>query len=271
MKMRIYKIIELSTGQDLPSKIYDVIMLASIILSLIPMTFHRPPVIFTTLERVAIILFMLDYLLRLWTADLKLPRFKKLAFLIYPFTPMAIIDLLTILPTLLLWNGQYRLFMMLRLMRLVKTFRVFKLARYTRGFLMLKKVCLDQRDALIALFSLAFSYIMVSALIMYNIEPLLFPNFFSAVYWSTITLTSVGYGDICPVTPVGRLVAMISCMIGLAIIALPTGIIAAGFMKEVQNENPEPAPSNDLDKLVAQRKDALENPVQPDPQTEPEK
>ncbi|MGN1014693.1 MAG: ion transporter [Butyricicoccus sp.] len=269
MRTRIYEIIELSTGQDLPSKIYDVIMLGSIICSLFPMMFRRNMVIFTVMEWSATIVFILDYLLRLWTADLKLPRFKKLAFLVYPFTPMAIVDLLSILPTVLLLNARFHLFVMFRLLRMVKIFRVFKLARYTRGFLLLKKVFMDQRDALIALFSLAFSYIILSALIMFNVEPAAFPTFFSAIYWSTITLTSVGYGDIYPVTTAGQLVAMISSMIGLAIVALPTGIITAGFMKEVLHEDKEILKSSDLDKLADQRKSALDAPEHLDPETPP--
>ena len=73
----------------------------------------------------------------------------------------------------------------------------------------------------------------MSAIIMYNVEPALFPDFFSALYWATVTMTSVGYGDISPATTIGQLVAMASSFIGIAVIALPTGILTAGFMKEI--------------------------------------
>jgi voltage-gated potassium channel len=80
---------------------------------------------------------------------------------------------------------------------------------------------------------MAISYIFVSALIIYNVEPETFETFFDAIYWATISLTTVGYGDIHPVTTLGRLVAMLSSIFGIAIIALPSGVFAAGYLSEL--------------------------------------
>lgn len=235
MRKRIYQLIELSTGEDIPSRVYDIIMFVSILISLIPMMFRRSRFLFIGMEWLATSIFIIDYLLRLCTADLKFPKLKKGAFFVYPFTPLAIIDLLSILPTILLMQPKFRLFVMLRLMRAIKVFRIFKLTRYSKGVRMFVNIFRAERDALIAVTTLAVSFIFLAALIMYNVEPALFPNFFSALYWATITMTSVGYGDIAPSTFIGRIVSMFSSVVGIAIVALPTGIITAGFMKEILN------------------------------------
>lgn len=92
----------------------------------------------------------------------------------------------------------------------------------------------SQRKVLSAVGSLAVAYILISALVIYNVEPDSFNTFFDAIYWATVSLTTVGYGDIYPVTVIGRLVTMLSSVLGIAIIALPAGIITAGYMSEIK-------------------------------------
>lgn len=89
------------------------------------------------------------------------------------------------------------------------------------------------RDALIAVGTLAVGYIIVSALVIFNVEAESFSTFFDAVYWATVSLTTVGYGDIYPVTTFGRVITMVSAFVGIAIVALPAGIITAGYMEEI--------------------------------------
>lgn len=84
---------------------------------------------------------------------------------------------------------------------------------------------------------MAVAYVLISALVIYNVEPESFETFFDAIYWATISLTTVGYGDIYPVTTIGRIVTMISSVFGIAIIALPSGVITAGYLEEVNKEN----------------------------------
>ncbi len=84
-----------------------------------------------------------------------------------------------------------------------------------------------------AVVTLAIAYIIISALIIFNVEPDSFNSFFDAIYWATVSLTTMGYGDIYPVTTVGRTVTMISSIFGIAIVALPAGIITAGYMNEI--------------------------------------
>ncbi len=85
--------------------------------------------------------------------------------------------------------------------------------------------------------TLAFGYILVAALVIFNVEPDSFNTFFDAVYWATVSLTTVGYGDIYPVSTMGRIITMLSSVFGIAIVALPAGIITAGYMTEIQKEN----------------------------------
>jgi voltage-gated potassium channel len=89
------------------------------------------------------------------------------------------------------------------------------------------------RKQLIAVLLLIVVYIFVSAMLIFQLEPNLFDTFFDALYWATISITTIGYGDISPVTPVGRFITMISALVGMAVIALPTGIITASYMNEI--------------------------------------
>lgn len=161
------------------------------------------------------------------------------SFLIYPFTPMAIIDLLSILPGLNLINPSFKV---LRLTRLLKIVRLLKLTRYSSKILIFINVLKKERQVLFAVMLLALFYIFITALIMFNAEPRIDPvsgketfhSFFDALYWATVTLTTVGYGDLCPVTDIGRAVSMLSSLFGVAIIALPSGVITASYLEELR-------------------------------------
>ena len=89
--------------------------------------------------------------------------------------------------------------------------------------------------------TLALAYIIISALVIFNVEPDTFDNFFDAVYWATVSLTTMGYGDIYPVTAAGRIITMLSSLFGIAIVALPAGIVTAGYMEEIEKEGTENA------------------------------
>ena len=234
MRKRLFEIIEVSKENDTTSLFYDMLMISSIILSVIPLAFKENSKIFLSIEIVTTSLFIIDYFFRLITADYKLKNKGFLAFILYPFTFWAIIDLISILPTLTMLNSGFKLF---KLLRVVKTFRIFKALRYSKKVETLKKVYNNSKGTLIAVVTLSLSYIFISALIVFNVEPNTFDNFFDAVYWATISLTTVGYGDIYPVTTAGRVVTMISSIMGVVIIALPSGIITAGYLEVIKEDN----------------------------------
>lgn len=240
MRQRIFNIIEVAKEDDTLSKVYDVFMMVVIIASIVPLAFKTQTTVFQFIDRVAVVVFIFDYFLRILTADLKYPKYKRFAFAVYPFTPLAIIDLLSILPSISLLNSGFRLLRLFRLVRTFRVFRAFKMIRYSKNMRIILNVFKKQRRALLCVGSLASTYILISALVIFNVEPDSFDTFFSAIYWATVSLTTVGYGDIYPISTIGRIVTMISAFFGIAIVALPAGIITAGYINEISNKSDYP-------------------------------
>lgn len=236
MRKRIFEIIELSGSDDLASSIYDYFMMIVIFASLLPLAFKLETQAFKTIDRISVSIFIIDYLLRLSTADYKFGKKSISSFIKYPFSFMAIIDLISILPSLSLLNSSFKLLRVFRLVRAFRVLRVFKVLRYSKSFKIILSVFKKQRDSLYAVITLAFAYIIIAALIIFNVEPDSFNSFFDAIYWATVSLTTMGYGDIYPVSTIGRIVTMVSSIFGIAIIALPSGIITAGYMEELRNQ-----------------------------------
>lgn len=235
MRKRIYEIIEKASEGDTASKIYDCFIIVTIIISITPLCFTAQNAVLTTIDKITAAIFIIDYVLRLATADYTSKRKGVIPFLLYPFRPMAIIDLLSILPSVTNLNYAFRVF---RVLRLLKALRVFKFFRYSRNIQIITNVLVKKKDALFTVGILALSYIFVTALIIFQVEPATFDNFFQAIYWATVSLTTVGYGDIYPTSLIGQLISMVSSFFGIAIVALPSGIIISGYQDEVEgNEN----------------------------------
>lgn len=235
MRRKIFNMIEAGKESGKISHIYDLLMISTIIISIIPLAFKTQNQLFVVIDRIAAIIFLIDYILRLITADLKLNKNKWYAFLLYPFSPMAIIDLLAILPSITIINSSFRLLKIFRLLRSLRVLRVFKIARYSKSIEMIINVFRRQKQALLTVCYIAVAYVLISALVILNIEPDSFNSYFDAIYWATVSLTTMGYGDIYPVSVAGRIVTMISAVFGIAIIALPASIITAGMMKEIEH------------------------------------
>lgn len=235
MRKRIYEIISASNGNDKLSSVYDIFMMAVIIVSLIPLVFKQSFAAFDVIDKVCVGVFIIDYLLRWSTADYKYSKNNAVSFLRYPFSAMAIIDLVSILPSISVLNQGFKLLRLLRMFRALRVFRAFKLFRYSKNAQIIANIFKKQKGPLSYVLILALGYIIISALIVFNVEPDSFGSFFDAVYWATVSLTTMGYGDIYPVTEIGRVVTMISSLFGIAIVALPAGIITAGYMDELNN------------------------------------
>lgn len=238
MRQRIYEIIEVAAEEDVLSKIYDSVMMVVIFISLIPLAFKRQTDYFVIIENVCVTIFIIDYFLRVITADLKKKK-GVISFFIYPFTPMAIIDLLSILPSITILNNGFKLLKIFRLMRTFRIFRIFKAVRYSKNILLIIKVLKRQKDSLLVVLGLALGYVMVSALIIFNVEPQTFDTFFDVIYWATVSLTTMGYGDIYPVSMAGQVITMLSAILGIAIVALPASIITTGYMEEINEQKKE--------------------------------
>lgn len=233
-RKKIYEVVEIGNSSAV-SKVYDWAMLVFIIISLMPLAFREQTTSLIWLDWISVSIFILDYLLRWLTADFKLsnsPKWK--AFLLYPVTPFAIVDVLSILPSFSLFN---RAFKLLRITRLLKILRIFKFIRYSENMQILLKVLHKERHILLTVFLIAIAYIVVTALIMFNVEEsAMFEDFFDALYWATTTLTTVGYGDIYPTTDIGRIISMLSAILGVAVIALPSGVITASYLEELREK-----------------------------------
>lgn len=235
----IYGIIEPRNKLKTFSKLYDVLMVVAIVASITPLAFRHQERWMALLDRVSCSIFILDYLLRWLCAD-KFGRKSRISFFLYPLRPMAIIDLLSILPSLTILNTAFKLF---RVTRLFKILRVVKVFRYYVPLQIMIRVIRKESMTLMTVFAFAVFYILITALIMFNVETTIdpstgenvFENIFDAIYWSACTLTTVGYGDICPVSNIGRFFCILSSLIGVAIIALPSGVITAAYLDEIRN------------------------------------
>jgi len=114
--------------------------------------------------------------------------------------------------------------------------KVFRAAKYSKSLSIIIEVFKNSKEPLLAVGTLSAAYVFISALVIFNVEPDSFKTFFDAVYWAIVSLTTVGYGDIYPTTTIGRAVAMVSSIFGIAIVALPAGIITAGYMQALEKK-----------------------------------
>jgi len=232
MRREIYEIIENVIDNSRISKTYDFFMIIIIVISILPLAFKEQIQLFVWIDYITVTVFILDYLLRFITADHKLKK-GAASFWIYPITPMAIVDLLSILPSFSAIDSGFKLFRALRLFRAFRALRVFKLFRYSENISIITNVFKKQKDAFFYVGTLALAYVVITALVIFSVEPDTFASFFDALWWATMFLTTKGFADIYPITTVGRIFSIISSLVGIAIIALPVGIITAGYMSEI--------------------------------------
>ena len=192
---------------------------------------------FHVIEVITILIFCVEYILRIWTADYLYPdknEFRsRLRFLI---SFDGIIDLLTILPFFFL-SGM----VILRMLRVARIFHLFRLnARYD-SFNVITTVLYEKRNQIISSVFIVLILMLASSLCMYSVEhdsqPEVFRNAFSGIWWSMSTLLTVGYGDIYPITTLGRIMAICIAYLGVGAVAIPTGIISAGFVEQYQRKS----------------------------------
>ena len=239
IRKRIYEIIEQGRNGDRISVAYVVLMLIAIAASIIPLMFVEDTMTFRLIEQITVSFFILDYLLRWITADYRLKK-GGWSFVLYPFTGWAIIDMLSILPGFTMLGKGFKI---LRITRLLRILRLFKFIRYSDKIQVLGRVVRKEKGVLLTVLGIAIFYVFLTALIMFNAEPhinpvtgnVTFEDFFDALYWATVTLTTVGYGDMIPVTDIGRFVSMLSSLFGVAVIALPSGVITASYLEELRS------------------------------------
>ncbi len=243
-KKRIFDIIQIGNKNDIPSRAFDIFISVVIILNILvtflgtfdQLSFLKP--VFDVTELVTIIIFCIEYLLRIWTADLLYPsKSRSRSVLRFIFSFDGIIDLLTILPFFFL-SGM----VMFRMLRVVRIFHLFRINAQYDSFNLIKEVLLERKRQLISSFFIIIILMLGSSLAMYSAEhdaqPEAFENAFSGIWWSVSTVLTVGYGDIYPITITGKILAILIAFLGVCVVAVPTGIISAGFFEKFrQQEN----------------------------------
>lgn len=230
MREKIAQVIRLENNESTISRLYDIFIMLVAIISLVPLMFKGNHMFLDIVDHITVYVLFFDYILR-WVVYDKLSRLKRpWAFILYPITPLAIIDMVSLLPSLGLLGQGFRVLRILRL---------FKLLRYSKSFMKILKAFKKEKRTLGTVLIIAVVYIFISALVMFAYEPETFDSFFDALYWATTALTTVGYGDIAPSSDIGRLISMISSLFGIAVIALPAGIITTSFVEEISNSSNE--------------------------------
>ena len=237
-KKRVFDIIQIGTKGDLPSFAFDVILTVMIILNITSMvleTFERFSSyswLFKLIEGVTVIFFAIEYALRIWTADVlykdKSPIAARLRFLV---SFDGIVDLMTILPFFYL-SG----FVAFRILRVVRIFHLFRINTSSDSFAVIVEVIFEKKNQIFSSVFIILVLMLASSLGIYSAEheaqPEAFDNAFSGMWWSISALLTVGYGDIYPITTAGRIMGIIIALLGVGVVAIPTGIISAGFVEQ---------------------------------------
>ena len=256
-KHRIFDIIQIGQISDLPSRAFDFFIISMILLNIAVLflqTFEemaRFAVLFDIAEAFTTGVFVVEYLLRIWTADILYPDEGPVASrLRFMRSFNGIVDLLTILPMFFL-NG----FVAFRMLRVVRILRLFRINAYYDSFAVIRDVIYKKKNQLTSSLFIIFILMLASSLCIYSTEheaqPEAFSNALSGLWWSIATLLTIGYGDIYPVTGFGRLMGGITAILGVLTVAIPTGIISAGFVEEYTNvSNPLNDRSLKLEEII---------------------
>jgi voltage-gated potassium channel len=230
-------------GDD-SGRIVDISIVVLIILNIVALILETVEPIynlnrraFDTFENFSLAIFALEYLLRIWSCTTNPhyahPLTGRLRFF---FSPLGLIDLLAILPFFLPFFGIDLRFV--RAVRVLRIFRIIKLARYSSALRLLGRVIIDRKEELLSILFVLLILLVISSSLMYfaehEVQPDVFPSIPTAMWWSIVTLTTVGYGDAFPITALGQTLAAIIAVLGIGMFALPAGILGAGFTEELQ-------------------------------------
>ena len=239
-KKRIFDIIQIGERTDFASRNFDVFITLGIVANIAVLflsTFDSLAAyrgLFDVIEWITILIFCVEYLLRIWTADLLYPHLpRRKAVLKFMFSFDGVVDLLTILPFFFLMGASA-----FRMLRVVRIFHLFRINAYYDSFNVITEVLADKKNQIISSIFIILVLMLASSLSIYSAEheaqPQAFPNALSGIWWSVSTIFTVGYGDIYPVTSLGRVMAVIITFLGVGVVAIPTGIISAGFVEHYQ-------------------------------------
>lgn len=243
LKQRVFNIIQIGDKSNLISRAFDIFITITIVCNIV-VTFMQTfdqlawmSGFFNVMEYVTVTIFCVEYVLRIWTADYLFPHCNRIrARFKFIISFDGIVDLLTIIPAFFL-SG----FVIFRMLRVARIFHLFRLNAKYDSFNVITTVLYEKRNQIISSVFIVLILMLASSLCMYSVEhdaqPEVFRNAFSGVWWSMSTLLTVGYGDIYPITTLGRIMAICIAYLGVGVVAIPTGIISAGFVEQYQRKS----------------------------------
>ena len=250
VRKRVYEILAVAADGDKISRIFDISILALIALNVLALIletvepiYNAAPQAFICFEIISVAIFTMEYILRLWScvqnAKYRSPITGRLR---YAVRPMLLVDLIAVLPFYLPWVGVDLRFV--RSIRMFRLFRIAKVARYSKAVKTIASVIRAKRaELMVTLFVLVLVLILASSMMYFaehEAQPETFSSIPAAMWWAVATLTTVGYGDVYPVTAIGKFIGCIIAITGIGMFALPTGILGAAFAEEVQRQKTEP-------------------------------
>lgn len=254
MRKKIFNIIQIGSKDDLPSRMFDIGITVVILLNIL-VTFLETfkelsdlSTLFTIIEGVTVAVFCIEYILRLITADYLYPEDSKVkSRLHFMISFDGVVDLLTILPFMFL-SG----FIAFRILRIVRIFHLFRINTQYDSFNVIRMVLHDRWKQIGSSLVIIFIIMLAASLGMYSVEHVDNPGFenaFSGMWWSVSALLTVGYGDIYPITVIGKIMGILIAFAGVGLVAIPTGIISAGFVEQYRLNSDADKQHHDIDKI----------------------
>ena len=255
LKLYFFKLLTVDKKNHLASRIVDLVITNLILLNVVAIILASYPELYTKyktefylFEVFSVIIFSLEYLLRLWTSPLHYAgKSVKHPYLKFIFSTWGLIDLLAILPFYAPFLFTMNL-VFLRSLRLMRLLRILKLSRYSQSLRVIGQILKEKKADLGITFFMTFILLIIASTLMYNIEhqaqPENYKNIGDAFWWAIATLTTVGYGDIYPITNLGRFFSGVIAVLGIGLVALPTGIISSAFIKNLDDRKEKNNPTS---------------------------
>jgi len=246
-KWKVWQVINFDDVNNIYGKFFNLSSLALIVLNIFAVILETVESIetqysiwFNWFEFFSVMAFSFEYILRIWSCtcheDYAHPIWGRLKHI---FKPLVLIDLISILPFYLTFiSTDLRI---IRILRLFRVFRILKLGRYLISLQLIGNVFKNKKEELIVSTVIVLVMLIVAASLVYfaehDAQPDKFPDMFAAMWWTAVTLTTIGYGDIYPITMLGKFLSVVIAILGIGMFALPTSILGMGFIEEIQNKN----------------------------------
>lgn len=240
IRKRTFELLEVAKPGDHPSRVTDIFLVVLILINVLAMVFGTVESVNNAigtylhwLEHFSVVIFTLEYVLRIWTVVEKIKKTSLIKYRIrYIFSFMALVDLFAILPSILpiIFPMDLRF---LRLFRLFRMARLLKMGRYSKAVQTFSHVLKGKKEELVVAVIAVLFLLLISSTLMFYFEneaqPQVFKSIPDAMWWAAAALTTVGYGDVTPITTLGKMLGVVSAILGIGLFALPAGILASGF------------------------------------------